>query len=621
MAASISRVGRRDQLRAVAEVDLVAVVLRRVVAGGDHHPGRAAEVADGEGEHRRRQRAGAAPARRTRPRPAPRPWSWANSSERRRASYPTTTPPPACPSRLPATRRCRRGRAGDHGGVHAGRPGAQRAAQPGRPEGERAGEAARRARRLSPARRPAPRSPRGRPGAVGVRPGAAPASSTLTASRSDDRDQELAQARRPPPCPRRGPRRWSSGSPVTPAAALVTSDRPEHLQPGGPRGDGLERGRHADQVRADRRAASGSRPASRSAARAGRVDALGQRRVDLAGQRPQSRRVQVGEVDEVSRRPAGSGAVRLRWSAISTGCPTRWSGRAPPAALVRTTVRTPAAAAVRTPCATASDAAALVEVRAAEEHQHAAVARRRTSGPRRRARSPSAAAKPGSSPTAIAASAGPNASAAGAQPEPMTTATSAAASAAVSAAAAARARVGGVRQEADSGDARSDGADVVRTPGWLRASSSGDAPGEVSGDAAEGLSTRRTLTQRPARHRHRCTDGGPVVVRRGARARSSLDFGRWRSPSGPRSAPASAWSGSSSSSTARPASCRPARSRSSRRCGRPDCRGAPQGQARAAAVDRRDDHRGLHHGRRGQGRPRRHGRGGRRRRPGAGGWG
>ena len=49
MAASISRVGRRHDLRAVAtgaaepatQVDLVAVVLRRVVAGGHHHAGAA----------------------------------------------------------------------------------------------------------------------------------------------------------------------------------------------------------------------------------------------------------------------------------------------------------------------------------------------------------------------------------------------------------------------------------------------------------------------------------------------------------------------------------------------------------------------------------------------------
>ena len=54
--AAIAGVGRRHDLAAVAEVDLVAVVLRRVVARGDHHAGRAAELADREGQHGRRQR-------------------------------------------------------------------------------------------------------------------------------------------------------------------------------------------------------------------------------------------------------------------------------------------------------------------------------------------------------------------------------------------------------------------------------------------------------------------------------------------------------------------------------------------------------------------------------------
>ena len=48
-------VGRWHDLAAVAEVDLVAVVLRRVVARGDHHPGSAAELADRERQHRRGQ--------------------------------------------------------------------------------------------------------------------------------------------------------------------------------------------------------------------------------------------------------------------------------------------------------------------------------------------------------------------------------------------------------------------------------------------------------------------------------------------------------------------------------------------------------------------------------------
>ncbi len=50
-----SPVGGRHDLAPVAEVDLVAVVARRVVAGGDHDAGVGAEVADGEGEEGRRQ--------------------------------------------------------------------------------------------------------------------------------------------------------------------------------------------------------------------------------------------------------------------------------------------------------------------------------------------------------------------------------------------------------------------------------------------------------------------------------------------------------------------------------------------------------------------------------------
>ena len=52
---------RRHDLRAVGGIDLVAVVLRRVVRGGHHHPGRRAEVADREGQHRGRQQPGQQP--------------------------------------------------------------------------------------------------------------------------------------------------------------------------------------------------------------------------------------------------------------------------------------------------------------------------------------------------------------------------------------------------------------------------------------------------------------------------------------------------------------------------------------------------------------------------------
>ena len=51
-------VGGGHDLRAVAEIDLVAVVLRRVVARGHHDPGIGAQVADREGQHRRGQHMG-----------------------------------------------------------------------------------------------------------------------------------------------------------------------------------------------------------------------------------------------------------------------------------------------------------------------------------------------------------------------------------------------------------------------------------------------------------------------------------------------------------------------------------------------------------------------------------
>ncbi len=56
-------VGGRHDLRAVPEVDLVAVVARRVVAGGDLDTGDRAQVPDGEGQHGGGQRVRAAPPR------------------------------------------------------------------------------------------------------------------------------------------------------------------------------------------------------------------------------------------------------------------------------------------------------------------------------------------------------------------------------------------------------------------------------------------------------------------------------------------------------------------------------------------------------------------------------
>ena len=86
MHALISRVGGRHDLRAVAEVDLVAVVLRRVVARGDHDAGGARR---GGGWRRRARASAAGAAARARACPAPSitsAVSCANASDLCRAS-------------------------------------------------------------------------------------------------------------------------------------------------------------------------------------------------------------------------------------------------------------------------------------------------------------------------------------------------------------------------------------------------------------------------------------------------------------------------------------------------------------------------------------------------------
>ena len=122
MAASISRVRRRRELRAVGQVDLVAVVGGRVVRRGDLHPGHRAELAHRERQHRRRQRPRQHPHRRSPRRPAPRPRPSANASDPCRASRPTTTVPRTA-RRAPATRPGRRSRG-------ARRPRSSRPARP-----------------------------------------------------------------------------------------------------------------------------------------------------------------------------------------------------------------------------------------------------------------------------------------------------------------------------------------------------------------------------------------------------------------------------------------------------------------------------------------------------------
>ena len=141
MAAAISHVGGRGDLRAVAEVDLVAVVLRGVVARGDHHARGAAQLADREGEQRRRAerrqaqgaQAGAAADRgrllREARRAVPRVVADDHAGRRRPAD------------RVEQVRRQPGRRAAHRGHVHPRRTGAERAAQARGAEGQAACEA------------------------------------------------------------------------------------------------------------------------------------------------------------------------------------------------------------------------------------------------------------------------------------------------------------------------------------------------------------------------------------------------------------------------------------------------------------------------------------------------
>ena len=143
-------VGGRDDLAPVAQVELVPVVGGRIVARGDHDPGRHAQVPDRE----RQQGSGAGPRqhvhRDARPRQHPR-----RLVRELRRPVPRVTPhhhpDPAAPSRPdPAAReqpaRHGGGRRPDHGAVHPVRPRRDHPAQPRRPE-------------VQPVREPVPQLP------------------------------------------------------------------------------------------------------------------------------------------------------------------------------------------------------------------------------------------------------------------------------------------------------------------------------------------------------------------------------------------------------------------------------------------------------------------------------
>ena len=100
--------------------------------------------------------------------------------------------------------------------------------------------------------------------------------------------------------------RWSSGSPVMPAARLVTNEMPSTSRAGVTRGDRFECGRHADEVGAEyaQRLDLGRSFVVR--ARQLGVHTFGEGRVDLARDRAQSCAVEVGQVDEASRPAAAT---------------------------------------------------------------------------------------------------------------------------------------------------------------------------------------------------------------------------------------------------------------------------------------------------------------------------
>ena len=317
--AARSAVHRRDDLRAVAEVELVAVVRGRVVARRDHDAGGGAQVPDGEGQQRRR-----APRRQqVHPEPAPastRAASSANSSDRCRASQPMTTPASPRPARRgrPAATG-QRGRGGpDHRPVHPVRARADRAPQPGGAE-------------LQPAAEPVGKLGRGRLAAVveqrrAPRPGPA----RRGRRRSSARPEHAGRRRSRRPSGARhdaGQHARPAGRPSGPAAAWPGGDHlhmvePARRQPGRQVAD--QRDRRAPRRQGGGRrwprgpwtsppgrrpacGACGSRPGSRSAARAA------PRRRPRPGsaaawrQRAQPGRVKVGEVGEPRRsRPAAA---------------------------------------------------------------------------------------------------------------------------------------------------------------------------------------------------------------------------------------------------------------------------------------------------------------------------
>ena len=433
-AAAISASAGRHDLRAVAgaavraaaEVDLVAVVLRRVVARGDHDAGVRAEVPDGEGEHRGRQRAGQDGDRDARrgdhgggvagehvgvvPRVVARrracgvPGTWSRRHAARPAAARITTarfirfgPAPSSPRR-PAVPNCSepanrsassslRLRRSDRASGRAPPAGSRRPRRPrpGRParssSARRAGVGVVVAPRggLRPAGRPARRRPRVRCD-MSLRPGCRRDPSTIPRL-----VRSVGRPARASPRPVRGGRpaartsAWSSGSREMPAARLVTREMPSTSRP-------ACRAAMASSAvdmptRCPPRIARHPHLGGRLVLRAAElhVDALGEAGSTSrhsARSRGEYRSVRSTNVGALERRGAGEVDVVADQHRRARA---RHAGSRPPQPLVSTSTRQPAAAAVRTPCTTAPHAAALVEVGAAPKTR--ARRRCRRSGP------------------------------------------------------------------------------------------------------------------------------------------------------------------------------------------------------------------------------------------------
>ena len=237
------RVVGRDDLRTVSGIGLVAVVGRRVVARGDHHPRGGPEVADGE----RGERGGERSWQQTDAHTRPGCDGGRVGGEDRRSVAGVAADDDArfaASSPLSATQRATPAVVAAHDGtVHPRRASAERAAQPGGAEDERPVEPG---AQFAP-RHPRPAVPRARDGSPGLGLGRSrprnlgdegggkrrPASATSVRGRHNrPTNPAISRARAgAAAAPASSTSTWSIGAWVTPAAWFVTSETPSTAAP------------------------------------------------------------------------------------------------------------------------------------------------------------------------------------------------------------------------------------------------------------------------------------------------------------------------------------------------------------------------------------------------------